>query len=157
LGFASLDYAQKITILTMPFVNKKRKVSEKPKKVQDDSASDSDSSPAPKPAENSASADVEQTTKTFKELGIIDQLCEACENMGYKAPSPIQAETIPLALTGRDVIGLAETGSGKTAAFALPMLQGEIHHLLIVRFFSDSLSAYGIASDAFRSRSFSDT
>ncbi|KAL3451273.1 ATP-dependent rRNA helicase rrp3 [Aspergillus insuetus] len=107
----------------MPFVNKKRKVSEKPEKVQDDSASDSDSSPAPKLAENSASADVEQTTKTFKELGIIDQLCEACENMGYKAPSPIQAETIPLALTGRDVIGLAETGSGKTAAFALPMLQ----------------------------------
>ncbi|KAJ5774509.1 hypothetical protein N7457_009405 [Penicillium paradoxum] len=60
--------------------------------------------------------------KTFKELGLIDSLCEACEKMGYKAPTPIQAESIPLALQGRDIIGLAETGSGKTASFALPVL-----------------------------------
>ena len=62
--------------------------------------------------------------KSFKELGVIDQLCEACENLGFKTPTPIQAEAIPLALQGRDLIGLAETGSGKTAAFALPILQG---------------------------------
>ncbi|KAL2222750.1 putative ATP-dependent RNA helicase [Thermoascus aurantiacus ATCC 26904] len=61
--------------------------------------------------------------KTFKDLGIIDALCEACDALGYKAPTPIQAEAIPLALQGRDLIGLAETGSGKTAAFALPILQ----------------------------------
>ncbi|KAJ5130756.1 uncharacterized protein N7515_006795 [Penicillium bovifimosum] len=60
--------------------------------------------------------------KTFKELGLIDSLCEACEKMGYKLPTPIQSESIPLALQGRDIIGLAETGSGKTAAFALPIL-----------------------------------
>ncbi|KIW10389.1 ATP-dependent rRNA helicase RRP3 [Exophiala spinifera] len=60
---------------------------------------------------------------TFKELGIIDPLCEACESLGYKAPTPIQAEAIPVALQGRDLIGLAETGSGKTAAFVLPILQ----------------------------------
>ncbi|WEW55025.1 ribosomal RNA processing protein [Emydomyces testavorans] len=63
------------------------------------------------------------TTKSFKDLGIIDSLCEACDSLGYKAPTPIQAESIPLALQGRDLIGLAETGSGKTAAFALPILQ----------------------------------
>ncbi|GAB7350531.1 hypothetical protein MBLNU459_g1118t1 [Dothideomycetes sp. NU459] len=61
--------------------------------------------------------------KSFAELGIIDSLCDACTALGYKAPTPIQAESIPLALQGRDLIGLAETGSGKTAAFALPILQ----------------------------------
>ena len=69
-------------------------------------------------------ASTEKVTKSFKDLGIIDSLCEACEALGYKAPTPIQAEAIPLALQGRDLIGLAETGSGKTAAFALPILQG---------------------------------
>ncbi|KAJ1334207.1 ATP-dependent RNA helicase DDX47/RRP3 [Microdochium nivale] len=61
--------------------------------------------------------------KTFKELGINEALCDACESLGYKAPTPIQARSIPIALQDRDVIGLAETGSGKTAAFALPILQ----------------------------------
>ena len=61
--------------------------------------------------------------KTFSDLGIMDQLCEACTKLGFKHPTPIQTEAIPLALQGRDLIGLAETGSGKTAAFALPMLQ----------------------------------
>jgi ATP-dependent RNA helicase DDX47/RRP3 len=62
-------------------------------------------------------------TKTFQELGVIDPLCEACEKMGFVRPTPIQAGAIPAALAGRDVIGLAETGSGKTAAFAIPILQ----------------------------------
>ncbi|EFY95026.1 DEAD/DEAH box helicase [Metarhizium robertsii] len=61
--------------------------------------------------------------KTFKELGIVDSLCEACESLNYKFPTPIQEKSIPIALQDRDIIGLAETGSGKTAAFALPILQ----------------------------------
>ena len=55
--------------------------------------------------------------------GIVESLCEACEALNYKNPTPIQEKAIPVALQGRDVIGLAETGSGKTVAFALPMLQ----------------------------------
>lgn len=68
----------------------------------------------------------EAQVKTFSDLGLIEQLCEACEQLSYKKPTPIQAQAIPLALQGRDIIGLAETGSGKTAAFVLPILQGMI-------------------------------
>jgi ATP-dependent RNA helicase DDX47/RRP3 len=70
-------------------------------------------------------APVETAKRTFKDLGVIDSLSEACTALGYKIPTPIQAEAIPLALQGRDLIGLAETGSGKTAAFSLPILQGK--------------------------------
>ncbi|XP_029334736.1 probable ATP-dependent RNA helicase DDX47 isoform X2 [Mus caroli] len=64
----------------------------------------------------------EEETKTFKDLGVTDVLCEACEQLGWAKPTKIQIEAIPLALQGRDIIGLAETGSGKTGAFALPIL-----------------------------------
>lgn len=70
--------------------------------------------------------------KDFSDLGIIDPLCDACKELGFKKATPIQAESIPLALEGRDIIGLAETGSGKTAAFALPILQGRPKLLLPV-------------------------
>ncbi|XP_034946251.1 probable ATP-dependent RNA helicase DDX47 [Chelonus insularis] len=60
---------------------------------------------------------------TWKDLGIIDILCQACEDLKWIVPTKIQREAIPLTLQGKDVIGLAETGSGKTAAFALPILQ----------------------------------
>ena len=62
-------------------------------------------------------------TLPFSELGLSGPLLEAVEKMGFEQPSPIQAKTIPLALAGKDIIGLSQTGSGKTAAFALPTLQ----------------------------------
>ncbi|KAL4761631.1 RNA-dependent ATPase RRP3 [Aspergillus foveolatus] len=102
---------------------KKRKITEKKPETNSDSEAESVSSRGSAKDGEQTSGEEPATAKSFKELGIIDQLCEACENMGYKAPTPIQSQAIPLALEGRDVIGLAETGSGKTAAFALPMLQ----------------------------------
>ena len=60
---------------------------------------------------------------TFKELGLIDPLLQALDQVGYKSPTDIQLEALPHALEGRDIIGIASTGSGKTAAFALPVLQ----------------------------------
>jgi ATP-dependent RNA helicase DDX47/RRP3 len=64
-----------------------------------------------------------EVEKTFADLGLTDSLCDACATLGFKKPTPIQRESLPIALSGKDLIGLAETGSGKTAAFALPMLQ----------------------------------
>jgi len=66
---------------------------------------------------------VPETETTFDELGLSESLLTAVAEMGWAHPTPIQAAVIPIALTGRDVVGLAETGSGKTAAFALPMVQ----------------------------------
>lgn len=59
----------------------------------------------------------------FKELGLAPELLTAVEKAGFEEATPVQAGTIPLALTGKDVIGQAQTGTGKTAAFGLPMLQ----------------------------------
>lgn len=59
---------------------------------------------------------------TFSDLGLCPELLEGVQRLGYESPSPIQAETIPVALAGRDIVGLSQTGSGKTAAFALPAL-----------------------------------
>jgi ATP-dependent RNA helicase RhlE len=59
----------------------------------------------------------------FSELGLQPALLRACESAGYTEPTPIQARAIPVLLTGADLIGCAETGTGKTAAFLLPTLQ----------------------------------
>ncbi|OCB84259.1 DEAD-domain-containing protein [Sanghuangporus baumii] len=74
----------------------------------------------PVPAEASTST---SPIPSFKELGIIDPLLEALGQMSFKKPTEIQVEALPHAFSGRDIIGVAETGSGKTAAFALPILQ----------------------------------
>jgi ATP-dependent RNA helicase RhlE len=60
---------------------------------------------------------------TFHDLGLDDDLLTAVEEMGYTEPTPIQRESIPLVLAGRDVVAAAQTGTGKTAAFALPLMQ----------------------------------
>ena len=74
----------------------------------------------PSPDEASTST---ASPPTFKSLGLIDPLLEALEQLNFKTPTEIQAEALPHALQGRDIIGVASTGSGKTAAFALPILQ----------------------------------
>lgn len=60
---------------------------------------------------------------TFQELNLLPQLLRAADDLGYTQPSPIQAQAIPPVLKGRDLIGCAQTGTGKTAAFAMPILQ----------------------------------
>ena len=59
----------------------------------------------------------------FAALGLVDELLAALAQLGYEAPTPIQERTVPILLAGRDLIGQAQTGTGKTAAFALPILQ----------------------------------
>ena len=62
-------------------------------------------------------------TRTFEALGLSSALLRTLETSGYTVPTPIQAQAIPLVLAGHDVLGAAQTGTGKTAAFGLPMLQ----------------------------------
>ena len=60
---------------------------------------------------------------TFKNLKLIEPLLDAVAKQGYTAPTPIQEQAIPHILQGKDLIGIAQTGTGKTAAFVLPLLQ----------------------------------
>jgi ATP-dependent RNA helicase RhlE len=59
----------------------------------------------------------------FKELKVMPAIRKALEQENYKVPTPIQEEAIPIILSGRDLLGCAQTGTGKTAAFAMPILQ----------------------------------
>ena len=63
-----------------------------------------------------------QTIKDFKSLGLNDSIVNAITSLGYENPTPIQQHSIPFVLSGRDVLGQAQTGTGKTAAFALPLI-----------------------------------
>src|ERR671917_161585 len=67
--------------------------------------------------------DPTEDTTTFADLGLRPELLRALSGLGYEEPTPIQREAIPPLLQGRDLLGQAATGTGKTAAFALPLLQ----------------------------------
>ena len=69
-----------------------------------------------------APAEPEEAQPVFADLGLSDPILRAIEEKGYKHPTPIQAQAIPAVLSGRDVMGVAQTGTGKTASFTLPML-----------------------------------
>ena len=67
---------------------------------------------------------VETTSLTFRQLGLSEEILRKVHEIGFEHPTPIQAAVIPPALAGKDIVGLAETGSGKTAAFVLPLASG---------------------------------
>ncbi|HEX2248563.1 MAG TPA: DEAD/DEAH box helicase, partial [Arthrobacter sp.] len=69
--------------------------------------------------DNSAAEATEENTVLFTDFGLDGRVLAALSDVGYEKPSPIQAATIPVLLEGRDVVGLAQTGTGKTAAFAV--------------------------------------
>ncbi|MGA2690792.1 MAG: DEAD/DEAH box helicase [Opitutaceae bacterium] len=79
--------------------------------------------PAPVTFKHAVPVDIPKMDTVFSKLGLIDPLAYAVREMGYTEPTPIQVQAIPLILAGKDVIGSAQTGTGKTAAFALPIIQ----------------------------------
>ena len=64
----------------------------------------------------------------FSELSLAEPLARAVAELGFTSMTPIQAQAIPVVLQGRDVMGAAQTGTGKTAAFSLPLLQRLLKH-----------------------------
>ena len=80
--------------------------------------------------EANAAEVVESATENlpaFDELGLSDEMLRAIENLGYTAPTPVQAGSIPVVLEGRDLLAAAQTGTGKTAAFLLPTMNNLEH------------------------------
>ena len=67
-------------------------------------------------------------TSSFSNLSLAEPLARAVAEMGYESMTPIQEQAIPVVLTGKDVMGAAQTGTGKTAAFSLPLLQRLLKH-----------------------------
>ena len=85
----------------------------------------------------------------YSSLALAEPLKRAVADMGYENMTPIQAQAIPVVLAGQDVMGAAQTGTGKTAAFALPLLQRLLKHLswaavALIRFQFDSCSRLSV-------------
>ena len=70
---------------------------------------------------------------TFKELNITEPILKAIEEKGYTVPTPIQEKAIPVALAKKDILGCAQTGTGKTASFAIPIIPVSYTHLSVLR------------------------
>lgn len=95
----------------------------KSKKVSAASAADSKERNVAVPANQEAKKQPAGEITSFQGLGLTDWLVRSCKELGMKRPTPVQQGCVPQILAGKDVFGLAQTGSGKTAAFALPILQ----------------------------------
>ncbi|MEM7621716.1 MAG: DEAD/DEAH box helicase [Planctomycetota bacterium] len=104
------------------------KTAESPEPLDDDDARPEDEPrrkrgiTAVKPISDEAKEHVFDTARGFKDLGLKEELLETLAEAGWENPTKIQSELIPVAMTGKDVLGQAKTGSGKTAAFGLPLL-----------------------------------
>lgn len=112
----------------------KRKLDDKgePTAVPNAAAASSSSDPsAPAPAEATTTS-----TQGFSDLGLDPRLLQAIANQQYQAPTLVQSKVIPLALNGQDVLAKAKTGSGKTAAYLLPVLHAILRrkHVCFVSF-----------------------
>ncbi|CAL9729696.1 ATP-dependent rRNA helicase Rrp3p [Monosporozyma unispora] len=100
------------------------------KQEEQDATSDNEEDKKTKKGKHAEEEDDEEEVETFEsfqELDLVPELIQACKNLNYAKPTPIQARSIPPALKGKDIIGLAQTGSGKTAAFAIPILNNLWH------------------------------
>ncbi len=95
----------------------------------DSHQADSDRAPSPDsgdvdlPGATAPGAEAETSGPGFDQLGLSEEVLRAVAESGYRQPTPIQAEGIPQVLKGRDIIGIAQTGTGKTASFTLPMIE----------------------------------
>ena len=83
------------------------------------------------------------TDVTFQSLGVAEPILRALAAENYTHPTPIQSKAIPALLSGRDLLGIAQTGTGKTAAFGIPLLQGlSVGHPLVKWSMQFSRSGY---------------
>ena len=85
--------------------------------------SDNEGSSSEAEAEVEAEPEAVEQKVSFESLGVVKSICEATDKLGWHHATEIQRQSLPMSLQGRDIIGLAETGSGKTGAFAIPILQ----------------------------------
>lgn len=101
----------------------KAKLANKPKAGEAGAGQEGEAPSISEEAANIEVSDEKKTFESFLDLKLIPELLETIQALKFTKPTPIQAEAIPHALAGKDIIGLAVTGSGKTAAFAIPILQ----------------------------------